>query len=406
MAVRMKSGALNTSGSDRWYVTDGANAVGPVKLELLTRGIEGGRVPLDSFVRHEAWKVWRPLTDFTDRVEDVGPPPSNDNGPITPRLTDAPLPQYPLSERGLASLSEERRQSKPPSLADFASAEGVPSRASSTVPPPRSSATNATAQPTWAIDDDLASDPGEPLSLSSADAIFDLSNDLLGDDQLELRPPFAGNASPEVFEPTDDIPDSADGKRGWGQARPAESTDALPDDDLRGAADLSDALLLLLGGAVKRTGADVALLHRMDDRGAVVACAHGLIVGVDDEQVNPLGQHVGFSDPIVGAALAGHMVVAEPSPGSAGSAMLRRLAPNGLHEALEATGPHLLLPGEPMIACRPVIAALMLPIMVRGRCFGFVELGKSAPFTAREIMKGDDLVRAFTRLVVDGALRI
>lgn len=50
---------------DRWYVTNGAQAVGPVGLELIERGLESGKVPLSSFLRHEAWKVWRPLADFT-----------------------------------------------------------------------------------------------------------------------------------------------------------------------------------------------------------------------------------------------------------------------------------------------------------------------------------------------------
>ena len=64
MAVKLKSGGFQGKGADKWYVTDGMNAVGPVELTLLVRGVEAGRVPLDSFVRHEAWKVWRPLADF------------------------------------------------------------------------------------------------------------------------------------------------------------------------------------------------------------------------------------------------------------------------------------------------------------------------------------------------------
>jgi GYF domain 2 len=50
--------------ADRWYVTNGERAVGPVDLDLLARGIESGKVPLDSFVRNEAWTVWRPLSDI------------------------------------------------------------------------------------------------------------------------------------------------------------------------------------------------------------------------------------------------------------------------------------------------------------------------------------------------------
>lgn len=50
--------------ADRWYVTIGEEPVGPVNLDLLARGIEAGKVPLDSFVRNEAWTVWRPLSDI------------------------------------------------------------------------------------------------------------------------------------------------------------------------------------------------------------------------------------------------------------------------------------------------------------------------------------------------------
>jgi hypothetical protein len=50
--------------TDRWYVTNGEYSVGPVNLDLLARGIESGKVPLDSFVRNEAWTVWRPLSDI------------------------------------------------------------------------------------------------------------------------------------------------------------------------------------------------------------------------------------------------------------------------------------------------------------------------------------------------------
>src|SRR5262249_61584596 len=46
---------------DRWYVTIGHAAVGPVNLDLIARGVEAGKVPLGAFVRHEQWTVWRPL---------------------------------------------------------------------------------------------------------------------------------------------------------------------------------------------------------------------------------------------------------------------------------------------------------------------------------------------------------
>ena len=59
--------------ADRWYVTTGEESVGPVNLDLLARGIEAGKVPLDSFVRNEAWTVWRPLSDIASvTVSDSG----------------------------------------------------------------------------------------------------------------------------------------------------------------------------------------------------------------------------------------------------------------------------------------------------------------------------------------------
>ena len=50
---------------DRWFVTNGVVAVGPVSFELLLRGVAQGRIPLNSSLRHESWQVWR-------RLEDIG----------------------------------------------------------------------------------------------------------------------------------------------------------------------------------------------------------------------------------------------------------------------------------------------------------------------------------------------
>ncbi len=50
--------------SDHWYVTNGVTAVGPVSFELMTRGVEAGRIPAGSFVRHQHWKVWRRLEEI------------------------------------------------------------------------------------------------------------------------------------------------------------------------------------------------------------------------------------------------------------------------------------------------------------------------------------------------------
>jgi hypothetical protein len=55
---------LPPSSDDRWYVTNGVVAVGPVSFELMQRGITAGRIPPGSFVRHDTWKVWRRLEEI------------------------------------------------------------------------------------------------------------------------------------------------------------------------------------------------------------------------------------------------------------------------------------------------------------------------------------------------------
>ncbi|HEY3500775.1 MAG TPA: DUF4339 domain-containing protein [Polyangiaceae bacterium] len=68
--------------NDRWFVTNGIVAVGPVSFELLIRGAAHGRIPSGSFVRHESWQVWRrldeiesmPLDGRQQTVEDLAKP--------------------------------------------------------------------------------------------------------------------------------------------------------------------------------------------------------------------------------------------------------------------------------------------------------------------------------------------
>ncbi len=56
---------------NRWYVTNGVVAVGPLDFELLTRGVARGRIPNGSLVRHESWKVWRPFEDIGALSDDA-----------------------------------------------------------------------------------------------------------------------------------------------------------------------------------------------------------------------------------------------------------------------------------------------------------------------------------------------
>lgn len=55
--------------SDRWYVTNGVTAVGPVSFALMTRGVEAGRIPAGSFVRHETWKIWKKLDELGELTQ-------------------------------------------------------------------------------------------------------------------------------------------------------------------------------------------------------------------------------------------------------------------------------------------------------------------------------------------------
>ena len=44
-----------------WLVTNGTVTVGPVRTELLLRGVMHGRVPTDSMVRQVGWTEWRAI---------------------------------------------------------------------------------------------------------------------------------------------------------------------------------------------------------------------------------------------------------------------------------------------------------------------------------------------------------
>src|SRR5215510_8290854 len=146
---------LDVAAPDRWYVTNGANAVGPVDFQLLARGIRAGKVPLESFIRHEGWKVWRPLADVAEVIHGT---------PLAPPVMPAP----PVSKSADAASTDDITEPGRPSL------------------------------------------PGERLA---ADAIA-------------------------------------------------------------GATDLREALLLVMAAVVQRTSAEAAIVHRVHDDGAVVACAH------------------------------------------------------------------------------------------------------------------------------------
>lgn len=251
-----KSLAETTVGNtDRWYVSDGSTAIGPVGLDLIERGIQEGRVPLESYVRHEAWRVWRPVWEVTE--------------PPLPMAADSAAPTPPY-----------RRQ-------------------------PDAQAETYTDTPT----DDVTL-PGRPV-----------------------------------------LPE-----------------EIAPGDALEGAADMSDALHLLFNAAVLHLHADAALLHRTSDTGATVHFAHGPFSRI------MIGIETGFTDPVMTVARFGTVIVAEPSPGPAGQALVERLLQVGAH-------------------CD---AATMHPILVGGRLVAVLEVGrKGQPLRASELVILEKLVDAF-----------
>jgi hypothetical protein len=246
--VKMLDDVLDVArrAEDRWYVTIGHTAVGPVNLDLLTRGVEAGKVPLEAFVRHEQWKVWRPLSEL---------------------------------------------------------------------------------------------------------AVIE------GDDVEASRP---------TREPIDD---SSDGGR---TSTPADSSDG-------GAADPSgvgqrDALMLLMTAAVARGVADGAIVHEIDDEGAVAVCAHG------PARWEALGVHTPLLDPAVVAAGTGATLVVQSRPDAAGVSVIARL-------------------------CRlagPIEGALLIPIRAGDHLVGMIELGRRTPFRAEEVASLEALVGALARKLENG----
>lgn len=49
-----------------WFVTNGDHTVGPVRTDLLLRGVAFGRIPDDCLVRELRWKSWRRLEQIRE----------------------------------------------------------------------------------------------------------------------------------------------------------------------------------------------------------------------------------------------------------------------------------------------------------------------------------------------------
>jgi len=69
--MRSPDDSRDGGASDRWFVTNGVVALGPVSFELVLRGVAYGRIPAGSFVRHESWQVWRRLEDLESQSSDT-----------------------------------------------------------------------------------------------------------------------------------------------------------------------------------------------------------------------------------------------------------------------------------------------------------------------------------------------
>src|SRR6516225_9707083 len=108
--VKMSADMVDVArrAADRWYVTVGDTAVGPVNLDLLARGVEAGKVPLEAFVRHEQWKVWRPLVELAEIERDSSSPIQEATDDIDEGAPS--LPGAPRSSASLPSHASDQRE--------------------------------------------------------------------------------------------------------------------------------------------------------------------------------------------------------------------------------------------------------------------------------------------------------
>ncbi len=142
---------------------------------------------------------------------------------------------------------------------------------------------------------------------------------------------------------------------------------------LADAADLQDALLRLLSTAVERCGADGAILHRVEGDAAIAVSAHG------PAMFEVVGARTSLIDPVVMAAAAGLTVIAEPTPGPAGAAMIGRLERLGV----------------------AAVSAVMVPIRPGGHLHAMIELGRRTPFRLADVAAIEALVVALVECRFD-----
>ncbi len=357
--VRLRADILRAdrATADRWYVTNGATAVGPVALELVERGIEAGKIPVESYIRHEMWKIWRPLSELCITTE---PKP-----PIDPLGT--PLPMAMPSEPATFDPRETTMKpamTPPPVAVVVAPLEPlmltVP-EALPSVPAPSSQAARIS----------VAAAPNETDAEELAEPVSTTIPPILSLDVVEVDPEDVledGPATPQLVRQKGVPPAPVSVEDITLPARPPKTTDKVTGDPLSGADQLKDALLLLSGVILREVGCDGVMVHRVDDDGAVAVVAHG------PRMFDVIGLRTRLLDPALVAAASGMLVVAEPSPGAAGKAILERLLVLGVGGA----------------------GAVMLPIRPRGRLFGTVEMGQAGAFTGAAIAKAEGFIRVVT----------
>lgn len=282
--VKLRSDILRAdrATADRWYITNGATAVGPVALELVERGVEAGKIPVESYIRHEQWKIWRPLTEL---CVTEAPRPSD--------ATATPVIPVPLPLPADTGSFDPRRTTMKPAMAP---------------PQPVAPATPIVVMEPASTRIPVSTSVPPVLSLETAE-------ELDPDDVMEdpSRPRIPVLAPPSVEDIT--LP--------GGPPKTDEKVAAAP--LLSGAAQLKDALLTLSGVILREVGCEGVMVHRVDDEGAVAVVAHG------PRMFDVLGLRTRLLDPAIVAAAAGILVVAEPSPGPAGQSILSRLEKLGVN---------------------------------------------------------------------------
>lgn len=325
--------------ADRWYVTNGATAVGPVGLDLVERGIEAGKIPVESYIRHELWKIWRPLSELCV-VEEMRP--------VDPMATPLVPMSFPLPPPSESGVFDPRETTMKPAMSAPQPMVVLPPA----VPPPVPTVPGVPIDPVVTFGAEPRAN-GAQVSARLPSVLADDAEEMDPDDVLEdasaPRIPAAPISVEDITLP----------------ARPPRPTEKVTADPLSGAAQLKDALLTLSSVILREVGCEGVMVHRVDDEGALAVVAHG------PRMFDVLGLRTRLLDPAIVAAAAGILVVAEPSPGPAGQAIVMRLEKLGVNGA----------------------GAVMIPIRPNGRLFGTVEMGQATSFDGAMIAKAEALVR-------------